>query len=269
MSHSQFHSIKSFILRHAWLNLWDKRMLLAESTRLLSLSLRLPKKEQLQKRASLCTFQMFYHPEKYKKTTVLFSNYVANRYISTWIGFKWNSMFSPVKEKISSLMPSFVFNTSTGKFMHQMKYIILGHRHSCQLVTLENWSSKTLTKTFGMNLWGHSSTRPFVNSPTGPIASKCNKPYRSLFWDSLRFRYAFLRIQRITTRPTFQVCLCPLPKQLAKLRSISRKQCMRAQLVESHWSDHKHQHTSLWGSLNPFWFRITRLQFVKFFLFHD
>ena len=36
MSHSQFHSIKSFILRHAWLNLWDKRMLLAESTRLLS-----------------------------------------------------------------------------------------------------------------------------------------------------------------------------------------------------------------------------------------
>ena len=26
MSHSQFHSIKSFILRHAWLNLWDKHM---------------------------------------------------------------------------------------------------------------------------------------------------------------------------------------------------------------------------------------------------
>ncbi len=26
MSHSQFHCIKSFILRHAWLNLWDKRM---------------------------------------------------------------------------------------------------------------------------------------------------------------------------------------------------------------------------------------------------
>ena len=40
MSHSQFHSIKSFILRHAWLNLWDKRMLLAESTRLLSLTSR-------------------------------------------------------------------------------------------------------------------------------------------------------------------------------------------------------------------------------------
>jgi hypothetical protein len=38
MSHSQFHSIELFILRHAWLNLWDKRMLLAESTRLLSLS---------------------------------------------------------------------------------------------------------------------------------------------------------------------------------------------------------------------------------------
>ena len=37
MSHSQFHSIDLFILRHAWLNLWDKRMLLAESTRLLSL----------------------------------------------------------------------------------------------------------------------------------------------------------------------------------------------------------------------------------------
>ena len=36
MSHSQFHSIDLFILRHAWLNLWDKRMLLAESTRLLS-----------------------------------------------------------------------------------------------------------------------------------------------------------------------------------------------------------------------------------------
>ena len=36
MSHSQFHSIDAFILRHAWLNLWDKRMLLAESTRLLS-----------------------------------------------------------------------------------------------------------------------------------------------------------------------------------------------------------------------------------------
>ena len=35
MSHSQFHSIDLFILRHAWLNLWDKRMLLAESTRLL------------------------------------------------------------------------------------------------------------------------------------------------------------------------------------------------------------------------------------------
>ena len=26
MSHSQFHSTKSFILRHAWLNLWDERM---------------------------------------------------------------------------------------------------------------------------------------------------------------------------------------------------------------------------------------------------
>ena len=26
MSHSQFHSIKLFILRHAWLNLWDKHM---------------------------------------------------------------------------------------------------------------------------------------------------------------------------------------------------------------------------------------------------
>ena len=26
MSHSQFHSIESFILRHAWLNLWDERM---------------------------------------------------------------------------------------------------------------------------------------------------------------------------------------------------------------------------------------------------
>jgi hypothetical protein len=35
MSHSQFHSINSFIQTFAWLNLWDKRMLLAESTRLL------------------------------------------------------------------------------------------------------------------------------------------------------------------------------------------------------------------------------------------
>jgi hypothetical protein len=26
MSHSQFHSTKLFILRHAWLNLWDKHM---------------------------------------------------------------------------------------------------------------------------------------------------------------------------------------------------------------------------------------------------
>ena len=26
MSHSQFRSIKQFILRHAWLNLWDKHM---------------------------------------------------------------------------------------------------------------------------------------------------------------------------------------------------------------------------------------------------
>ena len=26
MSHSQFHSTKSFILRHAWLNLRDERM---------------------------------------------------------------------------------------------------------------------------------------------------------------------------------------------------------------------------------------------------
>ena len=26
MSHSQFHSIEAFILRHAWLNLWDERM---------------------------------------------------------------------------------------------------------------------------------------------------------------------------------------------------------------------------------------------------
>ena len=26
MSHSQFHSIDLFILRHAWLNLWDKHM---------------------------------------------------------------------------------------------------------------------------------------------------------------------------------------------------------------------------------------------------
>ena len=26
MSHSQFHSINLFTLRHAWLNLWDKHM---------------------------------------------------------------------------------------------------------------------------------------------------------------------------------------------------------------------------------------------------
>ena len=26
MSHSQFHSTNVFILRHAWLNLWDKHM---------------------------------------------------------------------------------------------------------------------------------------------------------------------------------------------------------------------------------------------------
>lgn len=26
MSHSQFHSTDLFILRHAWLNLWDKHM---------------------------------------------------------------------------------------------------------------------------------------------------------------------------------------------------------------------------------------------------
>jgi hypothetical protein len=26
MSHSQFHRINWFILRHAWLNLWDKHM---------------------------------------------------------------------------------------------------------------------------------------------------------------------------------------------------------------------------------------------------
>jgi hypothetical protein len=26
MSHSQFHCIDLFILRHAWLNLWDKHM---------------------------------------------------------------------------------------------------------------------------------------------------------------------------------------------------------------------------------------------------
>ena len=26
MSHSQFHSIEAFILRHAWLSLWDKHM---------------------------------------------------------------------------------------------------------------------------------------------------------------------------------------------------------------------------------------------------
>ena len=39
MSHSQFHCIL-FILRHAWLNLWDKHMLLAGSTRFLSFCFR-------------------------------------------------------------------------------------------------------------------------------------------------------------------------------------------------------------------------------------
>ena len=57
MSHSQFHSIDLFILRHAWLNLWDKRMLLAESTRLLSLKQK-NRYMSTRKRTLTGTFQM-------------------------------------------------------------------------------------------------------------------------------------------------------------------------------------------------------------------
>ena len=38
MSRSQFHSIKLFILRHAWLNLWDKHMTTGRINQVTSLS---------------------------------------------------------------------------------------------------------------------------------------------------------------------------------------------------------------------------------------
>ena len=39
MSHSQFHSIDLFILRHAWLNLWDKHMTTGRINQITTLSL--------------------------------------------------------------------------------------------------------------------------------------------------------------------------------------------------------------------------------------
>ena len=77
MSHSQFHSIDLFILRHAWLNLWDKRMLLAESTRLLSLIER-PQVAFLSTRGS---------PERIPKNTVLFDLELHKH----WTDIQWIS----------------------------------------------------------------------------------------------------------------------------------------------------------------------------------
>ena len=45
MSHSQFHSIELFILRHAWLNLWDKHMTTGRINQVTILSTDLKKSE--------------------------------------------------------------------------------------------------------------------------------------------------------------------------------------------------------------------------------
>ena len=89
MSHSQFHSIDLFILRHAWLNLWDKRMLLAESTRLLSrLVVRLElvshnngtSRQLVNKHKSTGTFTITYITQrKYKHTIALASQLQSRR----------------------------------------------------------------------------------------------------------------------------------------------------------------------------------------------
>ena len=102
MSHSQFHSIDLFILRHAWLNLWDKRMLLAESTRLLSrLVVRLElvshnngtSRQLVNKHKSTGTFTITYITQrKYKHTIALASQLQSRRDWDQSALAGWNSI---------------------------------------------------------------------------------------------------------------------------------------------------------------------------------
>jgi hypothetical protein len=156
----------------------------------------------------------------------------------------------------SSLMPSFVSNTSTERLMHRMKYkkSSFDHRHvSHAIASARGFKLKSSKATqVGFILWGHSSTRPEVNSPTGPFASVFGRklPYRSLLLQWLRTCYYGLRIQRITTRPKFctrDPAHCTRNETNFRYNRITTLQRIRLCI-----SQHKHQHISVIQPLSPF-----------------
>jgi hypothetical protein len=87
----------------------------------------------------------------------------------------------PCPTQTSSLMPSFVFNTSDGEWMRRGRNLWNPQAlTSVQDIPCHNQGAQTLTRRSACFLRGQTFTTPSMNSPTGPVASKCNQPYRSL-----------------------------------------------------------------------------------------
>ena len=59
MSHSQFHSIDLFILRHAWLNLWDKHMTTGRINQVTILQRKLKERKKKNKNTKVFWFFLF------------------------------------------------------------------------------------------------------------------------------------------------------------------------------------------------------------------
>ena len=263
MSHSQFHSIKSFILRHAWLNLWDKRMLLAESTRLLSLSLRthIAAGEQMQQKKEP------EHSHQTAQASCWFnSSYFRNSIPSTWVWYKWNSKRT----------------ARTGR--------TITHLLSCQALFPTPAPKDLCARTRRQSRRStRMSTGTLAQSPDTSRAIKlegCDQPTGGFCGGTRRTGRSeqpsgTVRIEMQTDTPvsalvtrvafslppysednstTLSHCLCPLPKPRAKLRASSMRHFVLDQ-PNSHRCEPKHQHQAPWESLNPGG-RIARSQFV-------
>ncbi len=67
MSHSQFHSTNLFILRNAWLNLWDKHMTTGRINQVTTFQMRFRPNGQKSKRLIL-TAKGCFHSREFVKT---------------------------------------------------------------------------------------------------------------------------------------------------------------------------------------------------------
>ena len=101
MSHSQFHSIKSFILRHAWLNLWDKHMTTGRINQVTIFSTRRPHGQP----SLQIVFIEFFSLETDNIQTLPIKREEANQSLDStlvllsWRGYRW--LFEALSNKVN------------------------------------------------------------------------------------------------------------------------------------------------------------------------